>query len=309
MMWDFDSLYNKSKLFVRKGLEHEDPDSPEIPLWCILALELLGRAVLSRVSPALLADPKDGVNVLFACGFPSKKAPISIPAKTVFHRCVVICEDFSQDDYERCMEWLKWRNEEFHTGSLPFEGLKTSTWLPDFFRICTILVKFLGINLEEYVGAEHSAMAKERVESLSRQAQEDARLEVSRKKAEFQALGVEERLEKIKQGTAKAKTAWQIRAQGKEVTCPSCEGVALVVGGLIRSTTPKDSEGELIQEDVWLPSALVCFCCELRLKGHAHVATLGFGDQFVTTDVLDPKEYYEIEFDPSEYYHREYENE
>ena len=33
MMWDFQSLYTKSKAYVRKGLEHEDPDSPEIPLW------------------------------------------------------------------------------------------------------------------------------------------------------------------------------------------------------------------------------------------------------------------------------------
>ena len=62
MMWDFQSLYTKSKAYVRKGLEHEDPDSPEIPLWCILALELLARAALSKVNPALLADPKDDIN-------------------------------------------------------------------------------------------------------------------------------------------------------------------------------------------------------------------------------------------------------
>ena len=207
------------------------------------------------------------------------------------------------------MEWLNWRNEEFHTGSLPFEGLKTSIWLPDFFRICTILVKFIGAKLEEYVGTEHSSMAIELVESLSHQKRKDAHLEVKTKKAEFQALGVEERLERIKQGTAKAKGAWQLRARGKEVTCPSCEGVALVVGGAIRSTTPKDNDGELVQEDVWLPAALACFSCELRLKGHAYVAALGFGDQFVTTDVLDPKDYYDIQFDPSEYYQSEYANE
>ena len=308
-MWDYDSLYQKAKLFVRKGLEHEAPHSPEIPLWCILALELLGRATLSKIHPALLADPKDGVNLLFACGFPSKKAPTSIPSKTVFHRCVVVCRDFSEDDYNRCMAWMNLRNEELHTGSLPFEELKTSTWLPDFFRICAILLNQNGVKLENFVGAEHASTANEMVESLSLKKRQETHSTVEDKRREFLALGIEDRLARIKRGKTKAKTSWSLLSRSKEIKCPACEGVALIVGDLIRSTTPKDSDGELIQESVWLPSRLVCFCCDLKLMGHAQVAALGFGDQFVTTEVLDPKEYYGIEFDPSEYYQSEYQNE
>lgn len=308
-MWDYDSLYQKARSFVRKGLEHEAPDSPEIPLWCILALELLARATLSKIHPALLADPRDGANVLYSCGFPSKKAPTSVPAKTVFHRCVVVCQDFSEDDYNRCMEWMNLRNEEFHSGSLPFEELKTSNWLPDFFRICAILLDKNGVNLESFVGAEHATTANEMVESLSLKKRQETHSTVQDKKTEFLALGVEDRLVRIRQGSKKAKTSWSLLSRSKETKCPACEGVALLVGDLIRSTTPKDSHGELIQESVWLPSRLVCFCCDLKLMGHAHVAALGFGNHFVTTDVLDPKEYYGIEFDPSEYYQSEYENE
>ena len=83
-MWDYESIYNKAKYFVRKGLDHEEPESTEIPLWCILSLELLARATLSRINPALLADPRDGNNILSALGFPGKTAPVSVPAKTVF---------------------------------------------------------------------------------------------------------------------------------------------------------------------------------------------------------------------------------
>ena len=308
-MWNYDSLYRKAKLFVRKGLEHDAPDSTEIPLWCIVALELLARATLSRINPALLADPRDGASILAACGFPSKKAPTSVPAKTVFHRCVVICEDFSEQDYSRCIEWLNWRNEELHTGSLPFEELKTSVWLPDFYRICSLLLGKNEASLEDFLGTEHATTAKTMVESLSEKERKEAHAEVRAKREKFQALDVEERLERIKQGNARAKRNWSLRARSREIKCPSCEGVAFVVGDLIRSTTPRDQEGELVQDDVWLPTGLVCFSCELKLAGHAYVSALGFGDQFFTKDVLDPKDYYQIEFDPSEYYMEEYMNE
>ena len=300
-MWDYDSLYQKARAFVRKGLEHEVPGSAEVPLWCILALELLARATLSRINIALLADPKDDASVLFACGFQGKRAPRSIPATMVFGRCMVVCKDFSEQDRRRCVKWLNWRNEELHTGSVPFEGLRTGVWLPDFYRICTIFLSRNETDLEDFVGAEHATTAKEMVESISDQKKAEANKEVLMKKNAFQTLSVEERLERIKQGSVRAKNS-QYYEQSKEIKCPSCEGTAFVFGRLVRSTTPKDSDGELVQDDVWLPVVLVCYCCSLMIKGHALVSALGFGDQFVTPDVLDPKDYYQIEIDSSEWH-------
>ena len=308
-MWNYDSLYKKAKFFVRKGLEHEEPHSTEVPLWCILSLELLARATLSRVNTALLAELRDEMSILTACGFPSKKAPSSVTAKGAFHRCVVVCEDFSEEDYKRCIEWLNWRNEELHTGSLPFDELKTSEWLPDFFRICNILLEKNETNLENFLGIKNSGTAEKMIESLSHQKRAYAHAEVKEKKAKFDALSVEDRLERIKQGSAKAKTPGSLRARSKEITCPSCEGVALVVGNLIRSTTPRDHKGQLVQDDIWLPTVLGCYCCGLKLDGHAYVSALGFGDQFLTKDVLDPKDYYEIEFAPYDSYEPDYYNE
>ena len=308
-MWDYDSLYKKSKLFVRKGLDHDEPRSPEVPLWCILSLELLARATLARVNPALLADPTDGANILYACGFPAKRAPTSIPAKTVFHRSVVVCEEFSERDYAYCLEWLNWRNEELHTGGLPLEQLKTSAWLADFFRISEIFLCQNGESLTEYVGPEHAKTANEMREALSDQKKSEAYQLIKEKREEFQQLVVEERLERLKLGTERRKVKWNLRARGYEFDCPACEGPALVVGNLIRSTTPKDEDGELVQDDVWLPAGLVCFGCGLKIIEHAHMHGIGLGDQFVTRDILDPKEYYGIEFDPADYYEADYGNE
>ena len=308
-MWDHESLYKKAKFFVRRGLDHEIPDSPEVSLWCIFALELLARATLSRINPALLADPKEGGNILSACGFPTKKAPLSIPAKTAFHRCTVVCKEFSAQDYEKCMEWSNWRNEELHTGALPFEELRTSTWVPYFFKICEILLKENETTLEDFLGQEHATTAKKIMEALSAQVKKDAFELVKKQRAGFSELAVAERLAQITTGIEKVETYTSRHPKYKEVKCPSCEGKAVILGALVRSTVPKADEGNLSQEDVWLPTDLACPCCSLKVKGHAFVAALGLGDQFVTTDILDPQEYYQIEFDPSDYFHEEYMNE
>ncbi len=265
-MWDYDSLYKKAKYFVRKGLDHEAPESPEIPLWCILSLELLARATLSRISPALLADPRDGNNILYALGFPGKTAPVSVPAKTVFVRCMVVCERFSEQEYNRCVEWLNWRNEDLHTGHMPFENLKTSIWLPDFFRICSILLEQNETDLDDFVGTSHISQATTMVESLSQEERAKAHETVREAREDFQELGISERLERIKLGGDKLQKILLRHKSCKQIRCPSCEGGAIVVGDLIRSTTPKDEEGELTQDDVWLPNAMGCYCCTLKIE-------------------------------------------
>ena len=308
-MWDYDSLYKKSKYFVRKGLEHQTQEFAEAPLWFILAIELLARATLSRIHPVLLADPQDGANIMSAFGFGRKKAPMSVPAKTVFRRCVVVCEEYSESDFDRCMEWMNWRNEQLHTGKLAFEELKASTWLPDFYRICMIFLSYNATSLQDFLGENHAATAKEIVESLSTKKKSEAHSMVREKRIKFKKFGVDERLERLNAGRIATQQAWSIRRRGKEIDCPSCEGAALVFGDLIRSTDPRDKDGELVQDDYWLPSGLICYCCDLKITGHAYVAALGFGDPFWTQDILDPKEYYEIVFDPSEYFEAEYNNE
>src|ERR1700678_1100528 len=58
MDWSSESLYNKSKLFAERA--HNEPvDSALFGFWMSLAVEMLGRAALAYVHPALLADPKE----------------------------------------------------------------------------------------------------------------------------------------------------------------------------------------------------------------------------------------------------------
>lgn len=303
-MWDYDSLYEKAKLFAHKGLEHQDPSSTEVPFWCIVSLEFLARATLSYKNPALLVDLRSEDSLLAICGITKKKTPVSAPANVVFRRCTDICEGFSDEDYKKCMSWLNLRNEELHTGKSPFAEFKTNMWRPDFYRICSVLLNQTNCTLENFIGAKQAAIANTMIESLSEKEKREAYDRVKAAKRAFDDLDVDERADRLKQGSRRALSLSQTYDRYIDKKCPSCGGTAVLAGDMIRSTTPIDSEGELVQEDVWLPIGLACYCCELKLTGHAHVSAFDLGDQFVTTDTLDPVEYYEIGYDQRDYYDR-----
>ena len=83
------------------------------------------------------------------------------------------------------------------------------------------------------------------------------------------------------------------------MTCPACEGSARIVGKIISESRPKDVDGELVQESLFLPVRLKCFSCSLRLDGHDYLHGIGLGGQFKRKDYIDPVEHFGI--DPGEY--------
>ena len=307
-MWAFDDLFLKSAALARRGLNHPEPTSSEVPLWCFVSLELLARATLSQTNVALLADPTDGNNILYGCGFPSTKSPKSIPAKTVFHRCTVICPQFTTKEYDTCMVWMNQRNEELHTGALAFDSLGSSEWMPRFFQITSILLEHVGKPLKDYVGTDHVETASTMIEALSEENKKTAFAKIKSAKDAFLAEEVTVRLELIQEGKELREKDYASRIVGYDFVCPACEGPAIVTGDIVRSTVPHDDDGEFIQEDVRIPTKLKCYACDLELEGHPLLHAIGQGNQFTKTDYLDPKDYYGIEFDPEEYFDGGYMN-
>lgn len=52
-----EALYAKSQDYIRRGLRAQaDKDTEEYQLWASLALELLGKAALAKIHPALVAE-------------------------------------------------------------------------------------------------------------------------------------------------------------------------------------------------------------------------------------------------------------
>ena len=88
--YDHEALWIKAKLFLNHAMDPGDVRPfEERALWASLALELLAKSALSRVSPLLIATPQeDGTNLLIAAGLVSGEARFhSISARTLFERC------------------------------------------------------------------------------------------------------------------------------------------------------------------------------------------------------------------------------
>lgn len=88
--YDHGARWLKAKMFLNRAMdEHAGRPFDERALWASLALELLGKAALSRTSSLLIAEPtEDGKNLLVAAGLVQGDAQFtSARAKTIFSRC------------------------------------------------------------------------------------------------------------------------------------------------------------------------------------------------------------------------------
>jgi hypothetical protein len=63
-----EALYAKSQVYIRRALRAQSSgEAEEYQLWASLALELLGKAALAKVHPALIADPQHYQSLFAAC--------------------------------------------------------------------------------------------------------------------------------------------------------------------------------------------------------------------------------------------------
>ena len=185
--WSYDSLWQKTKLYVQRALEAER-EGPLFPFWAILALELLGRATLAKVHPALLADPQQGENILHAFGYGAAKNPKSVSAKTVFLRCKEIVPNFTEQDVKICMGMIERRNEELHAGAPAFEDLPTQLWLADYFRLCQLLLSSQDLTLVDLFGQEETSAAEEMIQAAEEQVLKKANQAIAEAKKLFLLL-------------------------------------------------------------------------------------------------------------------------
>jgi hypothetical protein len=120
-----DALYAKSQVYIRRGFRAQATgDFEEYQLWGSLALELLGKAALGRVHPALVADPQHYESLFAACGKPVSPDVRTIAAKTLFLRLGHIGKAFDARHQKFCAQMSLRRNSELHSGESPFLGMK-----------------------------------------------------------------------------------------------------------------------------------------------------------------------------------------
>jgi hypothetical protein len=302
-VWDQDTLWEKTKLYIARA-STEEQEGVLFPFWSILALELLARTVVASVHPALLADPQSGPNMLYAFGYGKPERPRSVPASTVFKRCSVIVEDFTEGDVNGAIGLIELRNEELHSAGTPFAGLKTAVWLPDFYRLCKVLLRALDKELDDLFSEEEARAAETMIEAAAESLETEVNEYVAEVRAEFERLGEEE--QERRRAIAERVVAEQLERAitvhdlGEALECTACGARAWKSGEFVRAGEPQAGEEYIVQEIVKIPTRLHCASCGLDISGHGRMHALGQGGLFTGQVHEDPASFYGIEFDISD---------
>lgn len=303
-VWDEDVLWAKAVRYAERAAG-EEREGPLFPLWSAMALEFVARAALAHIHPALLADPKDGANVLYVFGHGSTINPKSIPITTVFRRCVIIIDEFTEADAKIAVTLTERRNAEFHSGALPFEELPTRLWLADYFRLMNKLVIFQGKTLDDLLGDEAEA-ADTMIEGAEGAVMGEVQQTIAERRSHFEGLDEERQTERKRIGEAALRPFERCVT---DTTCPSCKSTnAWVDGETVRIGDARLEDDQIHQEVVCLPVGLRCPVCELELRGYEQMHAADLGGQYSLTEQLDPVDIYGAAFDPADYYEDDYGN-
>jgi len=266
-----------------------------------LSLELLARAALAQIHPALLADPKEPDNIQYAFGIIPKNLPKSIQAKALFARCSVFIEGFTDKMSGHCLIMADRRNSELHSGAAAFEGIDNSKWLPSTYEVVDVLLKHLRRDFTDFLGDEHGRVA---VEAL-RDRRETIKKEVQEKLAAARKFYAEQSSEWKAERSANATPAMDafIKANRlmRSYTCPACENKAVVSGETVgRGPVRIDETAGTIKREVRvLPNLFRCPFCKLHLSGFQELNEAGVGAIYMIEEQEDPIEFFGI--DPEQY--------
>jgi len=290
--WDSTQMFLKAKAYSDRAnsLAHDDP---EFPLWSALALELLARSALTKLHPVLNADNRDQGNIFFALGLPSTTQPRSLPAHSVFLRLEKLVPEFGQAQRELCDFVTLLRNEELHTAGVPFESLKESQWLPRYYDVCTILCKFLGKSLQEFLGDAIATAAEGVVKSLKQEILTAVKTRIATHARAFVGRPAEEQAAmKLKAAAASAGLkSWQ-----RKDNCPACGSDGVVTGDLIQELAPQFADGRLYLDEEYLATGFDCAACELGLRLVEEITVAGIEPRFTGRRDTSLHELYEPEF-------------
>lgn len=285
---DRDGLWMKAKVHINRSFAARDADDFEqSAFWAATALELLGKAALSKVSPLLVADPTDdGRSLLIAAGVSSDLSRFkSIQAKAVFSRCARAFKPFNEKEAGRIAAQ---RNEELHSALTPFTGQDEDEWWDRYWSQAVVLVDAQDETLPGLVGPDREATVEahlarnvantsRRVEAMVDRAAQRYALAATSEDARREISALVERL----------KFAFDFSS---DVDCPACANSAYLFGDdVIDSGVEEDyEEGTAVELLEVSADFFECEVCGLRLDGPAYVAEAGLPEFFKAERDYDP---------------------
>jgi hypothetical protein len=288
-VWNDAALLSKAMRYVEEMLRYSHDDW-QFAFWSSLALELIARASLAKISPALLADSNEWTQLYFALGHTpttQKFVPKSIGIGEVLTRLQAINPKFEKELRDFCSIHTGMRNAELHSAELPFDDLKATTWLWKFYRSCEVLLASLNLELSNLFGPDEAAFAKQQIAAATDEAAKAVLGTIKSFKEVWQAKPERERKKLAEKAQALASPQ-----TGHVVSCPACSCDALLYGNPIAAPKKSLKEDLVVETQTKAPSHFHCFACGLKINGLSQLSAAGLGNPFKTTTTFNAAEYF-----------------
>jgi hypothetical protein len=289
-------LWNKAKLFMERGLTaRADGRDEEWPLWASLAAELLGKSVLAKRHPVLVAHPGTGDDaansLLFAAGIETKEGGLqSIQMKTVLSRLTkVLHTDFDSRVQKDLRVISDLRNEELHSGATPYTGLKEHVWAPGFWRAIDILLRDLGKSVKDFVGPQFEPLVAGLIAATKEEIHTEVNKQFGLAKEKWKVRSADGGGEEVYRNTVNTRTVARSAFRSRLAQCPvcGCKG-HLRQGDSELSSVRRVEEDSIIVESRFRTETFDCDGCSLHLDGTAYLAKAGLPVDVTIIEELDP---------------------
>ena len=213
----------------------------------------------------------------------------------MFRRCQVVVPLFTEQLTKDAIALMTLRNEALHTGGLVLETLGSSSWQPQYYTICEVLLTHLGLGLDDFFPTERASAARTILDGLAEDVESTVKRRIADTRRWFGGLDLDD--QKARKRREPIGARFSLREQ--IVACPSCGSRAVVAGEMAGASVARAGEDQIERDIRVLPTTLRCPVCELSLDGHAELYHAGLGDEYSVVDTEDPLDYYGI--DPKEY--------
>lgn len=303
-----DALRAKSQLYIQRGFRAKIAgDIEEYQLWASLALELLGKAALAKVHPALVADPNSKESLFAACGRQISPEIKTIGAKTLFDRLTHISKDFDTRHQRFCDQMALRRNSELHSGEAPFAGMLAEVWEREYWGALDVILKMQDLTLKEWVGVENELAPAQILEAAEKALEWSIKHRIQRCADDFKAkhknpVELQEIVERSKSRGMPVEIARALSPYDSHQShaCPACAALGYL-GLSLWDEEVSDEEGEFEDDEGnWHPEVVgeriestynveefVCPVCALRLFGVKEIAAAGLESEIVTVSIRE----------------------
>ncbi|MCX2746990.1 hypothetical protein OOZ51_04065 [Arthrobacter sp. MI7-26] len=265
--------------------EQENQSFDEQALWASLALELLGKSALAKISPLLIAEPtEEGRNILAAMGIGDGDGKFTtVSASTVFKRCK---RAFPTFNLVHATEIATARNEYLHGAGVGFGALPPDKWWQRFWSSASTLITGQDKTIDQLVGFYREKVVNKYLEQNQQYMEERFQSLVNRAEQRYlqKSRGdLPERQQKV----------WKTERQlalglrySKSAICPACGSSGLLEAEEVQNERsdgyfdPGTGEHESWGVADALPDYFSCAACQLILNELSLLESAGLDEPF-----------------------------